>query len=170
YLDNNSNFPKPKSCAEGTYTLYRSSISQADGTLITTPLIDCVMDFQVAFGLATNLDNNINSWVKTLGGMTALGVQQQLREVRVFLVYQEGLGDQGNSPSFRFSGALNLGDQDIANGINPADYPAVPKNFQQWSSAALPGALSNPTPAGLQLQYRWKVVEMAVKPMNLIRP
>ncbi len=169
YLDNNSNFPKPSSCAGGTYTLYRSTISQADGTLITTPLIDCVMDFQVAFGLATNLDNNINSWVKNLGTMKASDIQQQLREVRVFLVYQEGLGDQGNSPSFRFSGVLNLGDQDIANGIDPADYPAVPNNFQPWSSAALPGALSNPTPAGVQLQYRWKVIEMAVKPMNLIR-
>ena len=170
YLDNNPNFPKPSSCAAGTFTLYRSTISQADGTLITTPLIDCVMDFQVAFGLATNLDNNINKWQTNLAGLSALDIQQQLREVRVFLVYQEGLGDQASPPSFRFSGALNLGDQDIANGIDPAAYPAVPNNFQQWSPTALAGALSNPTPSGLQLQYRWKVIEMAVKPMNLIRP
>ena len=113
--------------------------SQADGTLITTPLIDCVMDFQVAFGLATNLDNNINKWQTNLAGLQALDIQQQLREVRVFLVYQEGLGDISKSPSFRFSGFLNLGDQDIANGIDPADYPQVPNNFQQWSAAALPG-------------------------------
>ena len=170
YLDNNTKFPKPSSCVAGTFTLYRSTISQADGTLITTPLIDCVMDFQVAFGLATNLDNNINKWQPNLAGLSALDIQQQLREVRVFLVYQEGLGDQGNTPGFRFSGVLNLGDQDIANGIDPAAYPAVPNNFQQWSPTALAGALSNPTPSGLQLQYRWKVIEMAVKPMNLIRP
>ena len=150
YLDNNSKFPKPSSCAAGTYTLYRSTISQADGTLITTPLIDCVMDFQVAFGLATNLDNNINKWQTNLAGLQASDIQQQLREVRVFLVYQEGLGDTSKSPSFRFSGVLNLGDQDIANGIDPADYPVPPNNFQQWSATALPGALSNPTPAGSQ--------------------
>ncbi len=170
YLGNNVNFPSPKSCAPGTFTLFRSTIKQADGTLITTPLIDCVMDFQVAFGLATNLDNNINKWQTNLAGLQALDIQQQLREVRVFLVYQEGLGDLSKSPSFRFSGFLNLGDQDIANGIDPADYPQVPNNFQQWSPAIMNGALSNPTPFGLQLQYRWKVVEMAVKPMNLIRP
>ena len=123
--------------------------SQADGTLITTPLIDCVMDFQVAFGLATNLDNNINKWQTNLAGLQASDIQQQLREVRVFLVYQEGLGDTSKSPSFRFSGVLNLGDQDIANGIDPADYPDRPNNFQQWSPTALPGALSNPTPCGL---------------------
>lgn len=164
----------PNSCAPGTFTLYRSTISQLDGTLVRSALIDCVADFQVAFGLATNFDNNINSWVRTLGAMSALDIQKQLREVRVFLVYQEGLGDtsktagQGSS-NFRFSGVLNLGDQDIAHGLDSTDYPLPPNTFQQWSPAALPGALSTFTPTVAQLQYRWKVLEMAVKPMNLIR-
>ena len=100
--------------------------------------------------------------------MTASQIQQHLREVRVFLLYQEGLGDTSKSPSFRFSGILNLGDQDIANGLDPADYPAPPNNFQQWSAAALPGALSTFTPSGARLQYRWKILEMDVKPMNLM--
>ena len=185
YLGNNVNFPSPKSCAAGTFTLFRSTIKQADGTLITTPLIDCVMDFQVAFGI---FPNGVNTqpqaiqwqanllqqpWMQSYGGankpMIASQIQSYLREVRVFLVYQEGLGDLSKSPSFRFSGFLNLGDQDIANSLDPADYPQVPNDFQQWSPAIMNGALSNPTPSGQQLQYRWKVVEMAVKPMNLIR-
>ncbi len=169
----------PSSCAASTFTLYRSTISQSTGALSYTPLLDCVRDFQVAFGLATNLDGNVNSWVQTLGTMTAAQIQQQLREVRVFLLYQEGLGDSsnglssaGNTPDFRFSGTLYLGDQDIANSLDPGDYPA--NNFVQWSSTPLAGSqgatppqLSQFTPAGKDVQYRWKVQEIDIKPMNL---
>jgi hypothetical protein len=148
----------PNSCAASTFTLYRSTINQVDGTLNKAPLIDCVRDFQVAFGLATNLDGNVNSWVQTLAGMSAAQIQQQVREVRVFLLYQEGLGDTAKLPGqgfsnsgssdFRFSGTLNLGDQDTGNlsSFNPATGP----NYNAKDS-----------------QYRWKVLEMDIKPMNL---
>jgi type II secretory pathway pseudopilin PulG len=157
----------PSSCAGSTYTLYRSTIDQTTGHLDKAPLIDCVRDFQVAFGLATNLDGVVNSWVQTLGTMTAAQIQQQVREVRVFLLFQEGLGDTGKSPGFRFSGTLNLGDQDIAKSLD-SSYQST-NTFQQLSSSALPGnpQLSSFTPSGADLQYRWKVLEMAIKPMNL---
>jgi hypothetical protein len=92
------------------------------------------------------------------------------------VLYQEGLGNTSTSPgnassNFSFSGTLNLGDQDIANSLDPADYPA--NTFQQYSSSPLAGtlsrgALSTFTPTGADLQYRWKILEMAVKPMNLL--
>jgi type II secretory pathway pseudopilin PulG len=171
YLDKiNADFPS--SCAASTYTLYRSTINQQDGTLNKAPLIDCVRDFQVAFGIDTFGDGNVHDWVKTLGAMTANQIQEQVREVRVFLLYQEGLGDTSTSPSFRFSGTLNLGDQDIASRLDPGDYPLPPNNFVQLSSTPLTGnpQLSSFTPSGADLQYRWKVLEIAIKPMNLIRP
>ena len=102
--------------------------------------------------------------------MTASEIQQQLREVRVFLLYQEGLGDtQASLPSFRFSGILNLGDQDIANSLDPADYRGTAQQFSTVEHSALAGGAEQPTLLrAQQLQYRWKIIEMAVKPMNLI--
>jgi type IV pilus assembly protein PilW len=166
YLDKiAADFPT-SSCAASTYTLYRSTINQATGALVKAPLVDCVRDFQVAFGLDNSAGALPLVWQQT--PPTAAQVQQQLREVRVFVLYQEGLGDTGKSPGFRFSGTLNLGDQDIANSLDPGNYPA--NTFQQWSAAALPGTpqLSHFTPAGPDLQYRWKILEMSVKPMNLL--
>ncbi len=164
----------PSSCAASTYTLYRSTINQATGALVKTPLVDCVRDFEVAFGLDTSAGAQPIVWQQT--SPTAAQVQQQLREVRVFVLYQEGLGNTSTSPgnsssNFTFSGVLYLGDQDIANSLDKGDYPA--NTFQQWSSAPLTGtlstgALSSFTPNGADLQYRWKVLEMAVKPMNLL--
>ncbi len=175
YLDNGIPTDIPQSCS-GTYTLYRSTISQQTGALVKTPLIDCVKDFQVAFGIDPYGDPTQSIvWEQTLlnpdgSPMSAADMQLQLREVRVFLLFREGLGDNGATPDFRFSGYLNLGDQDIAYSLDPADYPSVPNSFVQWSPAALPGAgaLKSFTPTNsTDVQYRWKVLEMAVKPLNL---
>jgi prepilin-type N-terminal cleavage/methylation domain-containing protein len=195
YLDRiKSDFPT--SCDKNTFTLYRSTINQWNGQFTQTPLIDCVADFQVAFGLdplggtnnstgdpvaAIQWQANLlqQSWMPGYSAntpMSAIQIQQYLREVRVFILFQEGLGDTSTSSDlsshFRFSGTLNLGDQAIANSLDPADYTATGTNFQQLSSAALPGTpnsqLSCFTPAGVDQQYRWKIIELDVKPMNLI--
>ena len=159
----------PSSCAASTYTLYRSTINQANGAFSKAPLVDCVRDFEVAFGLDTSSGAQPIVWQQT--SPTAAQVQTQLREVRVFVLYQEGLGNTSTSPgnassNFSFSGTLNLGDQDIANSLG-GNY-TTNNPFQQLSSSALTGALSSFTPSGADLQYRWKVLEMAVKPMNLL--
>jgi hypothetical protein len=133
----------PSSCASNTYTLYRSTVSQDNGGLSKSPLIDCVRNFQVAFGLGTNLDGTVNSWVNTLPStMSASDILAQVRAVKIFLLVQEGAGDTSKSPGFRFSGTLTLGDQNIQLATG-------------W------------TPTGTDLQYQWKVIQMAVKPMNL---
>lgn len=145
----------PSSCAQSTYTLYRSTISQSGGTLSYTPLIDCVRDFQVAFGLYNSSAAGTSpiqwqgnllqpNWMPNPNTqMNSSQIQQYLREVRVFVLYQEGLGDTGSKPDFRFSTApLTLGDPDT-------------------------GTLSTWTPSGQDLQYRWKVLEIDIKPMNL---
>jgi hypothetical protein len=195
YLDNNPN--PPSSCAPGTFTLYRSVVDQATGKLLNqTPLIDCVRDFQVAFGIDPDPTGNGNltvQWQSNLlqnvlfqngiagavqnAPMTAAQIQQYLREVRVFVLYSEGLGDTSSSPNFRFSGTLNLGDQQIASSLDSADYTPAGNNFQQISTGQLTGSggatppqLNPPgfTPAGKDLQYRWKIIEIAVKPNNLL--
>jgi hypothetical protein len=194
YLDRiKSEFPT--SCDPNTFTLYRSTINQANGQFNQTPLIDCVADFQVAFGVdpsggtsATGDPGAAIQWQANLlqqpwmpgysanTPMSAAQIQQYLREVRVFILFQEGLGDTSSSSDlsshFRFSGTLNLGDQAIASSLDPADYSATGTNFQQLSSAALPGTpnslLSYFTPAGSDQQYRWKIIELDVKPMNLL--
>ena len=187
YLDRiKSDFPT--TCDKNTFTLYRSVVDQQTGKLLNqAPLVDCVADFQVAFGIFPNgvptqpqaiqWQSNLlqQSWMTNyVAGrqMSAWQIQQYLRDVRIFIIYQDGLGNTGNSSDtssqFRFSGALNEGDQDIANGIDPTDYSTVPNGFNQWSSTAVTnGALNTYTPAGSDLQYRWKMLEMDVKPMNL---
>jgi hypothetical protein len=190
YLDNspdNANVPGvPTYCAPGTYVLYRANISQIDGTLQRSALIDCVEDFQVAFGVVSSLTNNNVKWQKDLGGenipgglagvhMTAAQEQQYVRDVRIFILYQEGRGKVSNTSDFNSSAmTFNLGDQDIAASLDPTNYPSNGANFQQVSTGALADAATVDlngagfTPSPQQAPYRWKIMEIDAKPMNML--
>jgi type IV pilus assembly protein PilW len=127
----------PGRCLPGSFVLYRATINQSGGARNPQPLIDCVMNFQVAFGLDTNGDGGVDAWTSGLT-LTAAQIRSRVRELRIFLLYHEG----GRDDRFRFSGTLTLGD-------------------------AQTGALSTYTPAGDAARYRWKVAKAVIKPMNL---
>lgn len=192
YLDNtpdNANVPGvPTYCAPGTYVLYRANVSQIDGTLQRSALIDCVEDFQVAFGVVSTQTGNAVKWQKDLYGenipggsptihMTAAQEQQYLRDVRVFILYQEGRGKVSNTADFNSSAkTFNLGDQGIASSLAPGTYQVDGTNFQQVSTGALAsastvdlnGSGAGFTPSPQQAQYRWKIMELDAKPMNML--
>lgn len=139
-----------QSCADypNAFALYRGVVKQADGTLSPAVLIDCVHDFQVAFGIDPSGNGTQNiAWQADLNRagtpMTASQIQQYLREVRVYTIYQEGTGKISHSPQLKFSGSFSLG-SDI--GL----------------------ALSSWTPSGQDIYYHWKVAEIDVKPVNLL--
>ncbi len=76
----------PESCASGTHSLCRVYGS-------SMPLLDCVLDFQVQFGLVQS-DGTIN-WVNTISGCSSSTLKEQLKLVRVFIVLQNGKKDPG---------------------------------------------------------------------------
>ena len=68
YLDNNSQFPNAKQLRRRhLHPVSKHDQTRRPASSITTPLVDCVRDFQVAFGLDTSSDNNINSWATKSG-------------------------------------------------------------------------------------------------------
>jgi hypothetical protein len=138
----------PSSCT-GTFTLYRATYNPDGSSDSKMPIIDCVKDFQVAFNV------NGSGWQSTISPTDS----PKVHEVRAFVLLREGTGDTGKDPSFRFSGTLYLGDQDTSGNAT----------FQQLSSNAIAGALNGGgfTPTGKDAQYRWKILQIAVKPMNL---
>lgn len=90
----------PTRCDPGSYTLYRATINHGDGGRLYQPIIDCVRDFQIAFQL------DPGGWRTDLAGLTVQQVREQVRQVRVFILFQEGAMDK----NYSFNGTLNLGD------------------------------------------------------------
>ncbi|SDN21934.1 type IV pilus assembly protein PilW [Desulfonauticus submarinus] len=97
----------------------------------TTPIVNCVADFQIRFELDTNDDGVIDN-ITTTAPTTNSDIRKQLKAVRVYLLVQEGQEDK----KYNFTGNSTI------DGINLQ----LPTDYQH---------------------YRWKVIKMIVKPLNL---
>ncbi|MBW1975892.1 MAG: PilW family protein [Deltaproteobacteria bacterium] len=91
----------PEKCSNSSYLLYRSTINHGDGRRNEQPIMNCVLDFQVAFALDTNGDGDIDSWVSQEANYpnNAKDIREEVLEVRVFILHQSGQKDMGYTQS-----------------------------------------------------------------------
>ena len=167
----------PTRCAQGTGIFYKSVLSQKDGTFPaknTMPLLDCVADMQVIFGLDLNNDGIIGTYSNANGssvtGATTITGQDEhksltdvqtvlqahldlsdyrseLTEVRVYILAHEGQMD----PRYTYPNSTiivgdptNLGSASLGRTF---DLSAI--GDPNWQ------------------HYRWKVYTIVVKLQNM---
>lgn len=139
----------PQRCAPNTGVLVKAVLPQDGSSPTPLPLLDCVADMQVEYGLDTNADGVLdNPYSNDISSMSAANIRAQLLEVRVGILAQEGqrddsyaypydnvtVGSAGAGASFVFT----------SNGFTSSGINA--NNFKH---------------------YRWKVYNIVVKPKNL---
>lgn len=132
----------PTRCAQNTGILYKAVMNHAGAGLAAftyEPLLDCVANMQVYFGLDTDGDGAINGYQSDITALTATQIRTQVKEVRVYVLTHEGRRD----PTFTYPSA-NILVGDAALGIG------------------------NLYPLGGNTNYRWKVYQLIVKPYNLL--
>ncbi len=157
YLADPASSVPPAICAPGTRNLLRaesrSSLSPTGGD----PIINCVLDFQVALGIDTDIGDGtkaVTFWDN--GGVTAAAYSQkelneQLLQVRVYALVQEGNKDLKytySNPDPAYSGTpavVRVGDLNLIGGATGRDY----------------------TLTSDQRKYRWKIITFAVSPRNV---
>jgi prepilin-type N-terminal cleavage/methylation domain-containing protein len=145
---------RPARCAPNASVLFKNVISQNTGARADPlPLLDCVADMQVVFRLDRDGDGTAESPTDVLNdplgtALTAEQVRNQLKEVRVYILAQEGQMDRNyayvNSSTFTgctSSTQFYVGDTSIGNG----------RCFD----------------VGANIHYRWKLYTLVVKPSNL---
>ena len=136
YIDNTA---VPQRCAPNTGVLVKAVVAHdASGTTPTLlPLIDCVADIQVVYGLDNNADGAVEAWSSDISvGMTAADIRTQLAEVRVHLLAQEGQRDDSYTTP---SNTIFVGSQGVGRNFDVSGYR----------------------------NYRWKLYSIVVKPKNL---
>jgi prepilin-type N-terminal cleavage/methylation domain-containing protein len=89
----------PDRCAPNT-GVFNKAVMNHDGAGSFTflPLLDCVADFQVLFGLDTDGDGSIDMPpvdASVMATKTAQEIREQLKEVRAFVLAHEGQRDTG---------------------------------------------------------------------------
>ncbi|MDI6744486.1 MAG: prepilin-type N-terminal cleavage/methylation domain-containing protein [Thermodesulfovibrionales bacterium] len=136
----------PDRCAPNTGVL-RKAVLNHNGNFAggIFPLLDCVADMQVVFGLDNDNDGDFEPGVagstdlytNSLVGMTAANIRDNVKEIRVYILAHEGQRDA----TYTSAAAIVVG-----------------------PDAAL-GRLFN---LGANLNYRWKVYTLVVMPNNLV--
>lgn len=149
------------SCAPNTGVLYKTTLNHGDGAFREYPLLDCVADFQIIYRLDMDEDGTVGtssnadgSGVSSSEGivdvpatfLSADLIRSRLKEVRVYILIHEGQRD----PDFNYpTNTVTVGDATL--GLGGA--------VKIFDLAAIIG--------GNWQNYRWKVIQLVVKPKNL---
>jgi len=151
YIDNTPG-TVPQRCAPNTGVLVKAVVAHnGTGTTPTLlPLLDCVADMQVEYGLDTNADGAVdNTYSDDISsGMTAAEIRAQLMEVRVAILAQEGQRD--DSYEYPYTN-VSVGSAGAGSTFD----------FTSFGFASSGNVINN------FKHYRWKVYNIVVKPKNL---
>ncbi|MDD5761881.1 MAG: PilW family protein [bacterium] len=94
YIADSAAYPTPLQCAPNTGVLVKAAIAHdTNGTATLLPLLDCVADMQVVYGLDNNAGGVVNTWIDTVAGLTAAQLRAQLVELHVHILAQQGKRD-----------------------------------------------------------------------------
>lgn len=131
----------PSRCATGTGILYKGVVNHSNGSMNEMPILDCVADMQIIFGLDSNEDGVVDTYSDNLTGLTALNIRKRVKEVRVYILTHDGVRDNAYTHP---SSTVTVGEFGKGSTFN----------------------LSTTIGAGWQ-NYRWKVISLVVKPKDL---
>jgi len=138
----------PTRCAPNTGVLIKRMINNNTGQRDAgMPLIDCVADFQVIYGLDANGDGILDTYVNANSNLNnnlnnANRLRNSLKEVRVYILAHEGQRDR----NMRYSSQI----------IQVGEF-GLGKNFDLTTIGG----------RNEYRFYRWKVYTLIVKPENL---
>jgi len=131
-----------KQAKSGIGILYKNVMNQANGSFVMYPILDCVLDMQVVYGVDNSTDQNGSitahfSALLPVNGFDASSIRTQLKEVRVYILAQDGKKDRLYTYP---NSSLYLGE---FNSGKLFDFTTA--NIKDWQN------------------YRWKVYSLVVR-------
>lgn len=134
-------------CAAGTGNLYKGVMNHSDGKATSYPLLDCVADLQVVYALDTNGDGGIDDYSDEDGlqNLSAKQVRSQLKEIRIYILAQEGQKDR----FYNFPGNSVLVGENLLTADRGRVFDFAARGVTDWKN------------------YRWKVYTLVAAPRNI---
>ncbi|MDW8002213.1 MAG: PilW family protein [Deltaproteobacteria bacterium] len=131
----------PSRCAPNTGILYKATLNHSDGRFTYLPIMDCVADFQVIFGVDLNGDGLLDSYIDDVSTYDAETLRKRIKEVRLYILTHIGKKDADYSFN---QDRIYVGE------------------FGKGRELNLPQVLGQ-----TYRNYRWKIYSVAVQPKNL---
>ncbi len=141
----------PQKCANSPNVgiLYKAIATQGGGLTQGMPLLDCVADMQVVYGVDASgsgiVDTDPNLHTTDLTGYTPEKIRSDLKEIRVYILAQEGKRDRFYS------------------------YPSTTIDVGERFGGVMQGRAFDLTRITDYQSYRWKVYTIVIRPKNVIQ-
>lgn len=165
-FDSDGKVIAPSRCASKTGVLEKAVVNQGNGAFSYLPILDCVADMQVIFGLDTNNNGIIGTYTdgsgttivpwpvgtpdESVASITAFAdaatLRQQVREVRVYILAHEGQKDTNYTYP---NSTILVGDSALGASLG--------NTFNLLSKIGDPE----------YKYYRWKLYIIVLKPVDL---
>ena len=153
----------PLRCASGTGILEKATMDYIGG-FNQLPLLDCVADMQVGFGVDTDAttDGQINCYTNDLANVfatvNAQNIRERVKEVRVYILAHEGQYDR----SFTFNPPVS------PNSISVGEVSAsLPTGTGICTGETIIGRNFDLSAITNWQNYRWKIYTIVLKPVDL---
>jgi prepilin-type N-terminal cleavage/methylation domain-containing protein len=162
----------PTRCQAATGNLYKATVNQSDGKLTEMPLLDCVYDMQVIIGAETitPATGTLNAFygdtfvavtrpfsagdTPAASATAAETIRNQARDVRVYIIAQEGQRDT----SYTYTSPIPVASRPA--GCVADDQICITDN--QLGTPYLIKAVTVP-----DRNYRWKIYTLVATPYNV---
>jgi len=136
----------PQRCNPATGILFKGVVGQDSGGYQELPLLDCVLDMQVVYGVRTPGTTTVTD-TDTISGFTPKDVREQVKEIKVYILTHNG-GIDRNYTYPRSTIAVGPGDGTSGTG-HTYDFMNPPNVVPNWQN------------------YHWHVYQVVARPKNL---
>jgi prepilin-type N-terminal cleavage/methylation domain-containing protein len=134
-------------CTAGTGNLYKGLMSHANGKATQNVLLDCVADMQVVYALDSDGDGGVDDYAEEDGleNLSAKEIRAQLKEIRVYILAQEGQRDR----FYNFPNSSVFVGENLLSVDRGRLFDFAARGVTDWRN------------------YRWKVYTLVAAPKNI---
>ncbi len=135
----------PARCNPSTGVLFKGVVSQSSGQYQELPLLECVLDMQVVYGILQTGSTSI-TYQSDISSFTPKMVREQVKEIKVYILTHDG-GKDGN---YTYpNSTVGVGPGDGKTSGTGRTYDFVVNNVSNWQN------------------YHWRVYQITARPNNL---
>ena len=136
----------PARCNPATGVLFKGVVSQSSGGYaLELPLLECVLDMQVVYGILPPGSTTI-TYQSDISGFTPKMVREQVKEIKTFILTHDGGKDSGYTYP---NSTIGVGPGDGRTSGTGRTYDFVANNVPNWQN------------------YHWHVYQITARPNNL---
>jgi prepilin-type N-terminal cleavage/methylation domain-containing protein len=136
----------PQRCNPASGVLFKAIVGHTSGRYDEMPIMECVLDFQVVYGLKTP-GSSVVADTSDISALNPAEIRERIKEIRMYILTHDG----GKDNNFNYTNAtIGVGPGDGLTSGTGRTLDFAAQGVPDWQN------------------YRWRVYQVVARPMNLV--